>query len=179
MQVCGSKHSSPVKTSYTCALHLCTKRARIFLLSISRARRGSLEKCAAPNVCLSLSLFPFFSLLNSTLSLFPLTPAKACMQCACTLPDVVGRKQISEGDACGNVSQLISCWRNMVVIKRAFLLYGAYTSRPLGSCNHRVAENCGWRISHPDVPLGEFCGYSYQTIATFCTYTRTYSTRLT
>lgn len=41
----------------------------------------------------------------------------------------------------------------MVVIKRAFLLYGAYTSRPLGSCNHRVAENCGWRISHPDVPL--------------------------
>lgn len=51
----------PVKTSYTCTLHLCTKRARIFLLSISRARRSSLEKCAVavrishPSFSLSLS----------------------------------------------------------------------------------------------------------------------------
>lgn len=47
MQVCGSKHSVPVKTSYARALHLCTKRARIFLPSNSRVRRGSLQVCAA------------------------------------------------------------------------------------------------------------------------------------
>lgn len=122
-----------------------------------------------------ISLFlPALLSVNSTISLFPLMP----LQRVCNV-HVTGRcrtSQISEGDACGNVSQLISCWRNMVVIKRAFPLYGAYTSRPLWSRNHRMAESCGWRISHPDVPLGEFCGYSYQTIATFRTYTRTYST---
>lgn len=126
----------PVKTSYMCTLHLRTKRARIFLLSISTARRGSLEKCA---VYISLSLPFFLRYLCLSLARSFFFPSVVRLQRAhcCT----VRRKQISEGDACRNVSQLISCWRNMVVIKRAFSLYGTHskTSGVVQSSNGKVA----------------------------------------
>lgn len=128
----------PVKASYTCILHLCTKRTRIFLLSISRARRGSLEKCAAAAICLShLSLSFSLPSLDASLTCSFLSFAARLQHTHCR---TVGRKQISEGDACRNVSQLISCWRNMAVIKCAFSLYGMHSRGSLGSRNHRVAK---------------------------------------
>lgn len=159
MQVCGSKHSS-LKTSYTCILHLGTKRTRIFLLSISRARRGSLEKCAVPAICLShISLSLSFSSLDASLTCSFLSFAARLQHAHC---HTVGRKQISEGDACRNVSQLISCWRNMAVIKCAFSLYGMHSRGPLGSRNHRVAklrlENISpWCATWPVVARIKWC----------------------
>lgn len=84
-----------------------------------------------------------------------------CTLAAYTLSYTVGRKQISEGDACKNVSQLISCWRNMVVIKRAFLLYGTYskTSRVAQSSSGKAAVR-----EYFTLMCHLACGYSYQTI---------------
>lgn len=147
----------PVKTSYMCTLHLRTKRARIFLLSISTARRGSLEKCAAAiylslSLCLLLCLVLFFVVFLTR----PFLSSAMCLQRAhCR---TVRRKQISEGDACRNVSQLISCWRNMVVIKRAFSLYGAHskTSGVAQSSSGKVAVR-----EYLTLMCQLACGYSY------------------
>jgi len=151
----------PVKTSYMCTLHLRTKRARIFLLSISTARRGSLEKCAAA-VFVSLSLYlsrSFFAVLPFSRTPFPF------VRCTLAHCHTVRRKQIFEGDACRNVSQLISCWRNMVVIKRAFSLYGAHskTSGVAQSSSGKVAVR-----EYLTLMCQLACGYSYRTIMVFC-----------
>lgn len=79
----------------------------------------------------------------------------------------VRRKQISEGDACRNVSQLISCWRNMVVIKRAFSLYGAHskTSGVAQSSSGEVAVR-----KYLTLMCRLPCGYSYRTITEYISH---------
>jgi len=119
-----------------------TKRARIFLLSISRGSQR-LSRKSVPQQRVSLPppfllscRFPFIRLHARVLP-FPLV-AHSQM---CALSHIVGRKQISGGDLRRNVSQLISRWRNMMVIKREFSLYGTHskTSGTAQSSNGEAA----------------------------------------
>lgn len=159
-QVCGSKHSSPWRP-LTCAHSTCAQSGPVYFCFPSRQLAEALSK-SVPQQYVFLSL-PFFL----RLSLFLARSFFSVRVHCCT----VRRKQISKGDACRNVSQLISCWRNMVVIKRAFSLYGAHskTSGVAQSSNGKVAVTEYLTTTCQLAWL--FGGYSYRTITVFRIYT--------
>jgi len=153
-QVCGSKHSYPWRP-LTCAHSTCAQSGPVYFCFPSRQLAEALSKSVPQqytSLFLSISLSFFFRFSHTP---FPF------VRCTLAHCRTVRRKQISEGDACRNVSQLISCWRNMVVIKRAFSLYDAHskTSGVAQSSSGKVAVR-----EYLTLMCQLACGYSYRTL---------------
>lgn len=138
MQVCGSKHSS-LWRPLTCAHSTCAQSGPVYFCFPSRELAEALSKSVPQQQYVSLiSLVLSLSLLSMPLlRALSFRSLRACSMRIVVRSDVnkFPREMRAE-----NVSQLISCWRNMAVIKCAFSLYGMHSRRPLGSCNHRVAK---------------------------------------